>query len=334
MKNPLVDEKKVKTSFELELSILQQHETNKTVTIKDLTLQYFPFLSPSWNAWNIPEQKVNRAFNIIKVLYIFFLVPFHITCAANVVSNNPVYASYYLPYQTTGHGLEYMAGLLLISGWLSHTTTKPGTKFLDQMKKKLLRLLPSYYFGAMPLTLLCIIYEGCTGKLYTAGGPGGVAAQFVLDLLTMGSWNPALLFWTRNRPLWFMSNLLTYHYCSAGFLNWIRNTSPYYVSGFIIGCLILRLVTAVIILVCLVRIFPTTYSSYSRILHLCSLDQIYLPFIGAALAEFAKRVGSLTWSPSNIWRATDFVTVVTIALSLIVLSPPLYTDDFSNSLSG
>ena len=114
--NPLIDENKVKSTFEVEL---QQHDNTK-----DSTLRYFPFLSPSWSAWNIPEQKVNRAFNIIKVLYIFFLVPYHITCVADVVSNNPVYASYYLPYQTTGHGLEYMAGRLLISGWLSHTTTK------------------------------------------------------------------------------------------------------------------------------------------------------------------------------------------------------------------
>jgi hypothetical protein len=150
----------------------------------------------------------------------------------------------------------------------------------------------------------------------------------------MGSWNPALLFWTRNRPLWFISVLLTYHYCSTGFLNWIRAVSTRFIAVFIIACLVLRLITSVIVLVCLVRIFPTTYSSYPRIIHLWSIDQIYLPFIGAALAEYSKRIGSLSWSPNTIWRATDSVTVVAITLTLFVLSPPLYTDDFSNSLSG
>lgn len=158
--------------------------------------------------------------------------------------------------------------------------------------------------------------------------------QFILDLPTMGSWNPALLFWTRNRPLWFISTLLTYHYCSTGYLNWIRSTSTRFIAVFIIACLVLRLVTSLVVLVCLVRIFPTTYTSYPRIIHLWSIDQIYLPFIGAALAEYSKRIGSLSWSPNNIWRATDLVTVVAISLSLFVLSPPLYTDDFSNSLGG
>ena len=151
------------TDSSIELHNLQKNgneeETiNNTPKLVKWCLMSFPFLSLSWSAWYIPEQKVNRSFNLIKVLYIFLLIPYHITCVADVVKNNPTYASYYLPYKTTGHGLEYMAGLLFISGWLSHATTKPGAKFIDQMKKKLLRLLPAYYFGAIPLTLLCIIY--------------------------------------------------------------------------------------------------------------------------------------------------------------------------------
>jgi hypothetical protein len=83
---------------------------------------------------------------------------------------------------------------------------------MELIRKKLLRLLPSYLFGALPLTLMCIIYEAATNPngIQSLGGGAGVAIQFVLECFTIGSWNPALLFWTRNRPLWFISELLIY----------------------------------------------------------------------------------------------------------------------------
>jgi len=221
---------------------------------EQLINSYAPFIKPSWSGWNIPDQKVIRAFNIIKVIYIFMLIPYHITVVANVVTNNRSYPSYDLPYPTTDHGLEYMAGLLFISGWLSHATTKPGTTFIEQMKKKLLRLLPTYYIGAIPLTLFCILYEAAVGKLNGPSGNTGIAVEFVLELFTFGSWNPALLFWTRNRPLWFISVLLTYHYCSTYYLTWVRGSSFNTVASTLLLFVVTRFAVACIILVCIVQV--------------------------------------------------------------------------------
>jgi len=332
--------KGVKTSITEMVKSNLESKQSKDITPKSVStlLRFLPFLSPSWNGWDYPSTKVIRAFNIIKVLYIFFLIPYHITVATSppVVINNPAYASYYLPYNVSDHGLEYMAGLLFISGWLSHATTKPGTTFIDLVKKKLLRLLPSYYIGAIPMTLLCIVYESLTGNLdNTLGGTTGVGIQFFLELLTLGSWNPALDFWTRNRPLWFISTLLTYHYCSPFYLPWIRS----FKSANMLLLLILFYISARILIAygtlsIFVLLYPTSYQIYGRIIHVWSGTQLFLPFIGSTLGEFASRIGKLKWSRNNIWRATDLCTLACISLSFFVLCPPVFTEEFAESLTG
>ena len=42
--------------------------------------------------------------------------------------------------------------------------------------------------------------------------------QLLLEFLTIGGWNPAVLSWSQNPPLWFASTVLTWHYVSPAFL--------------------------------------------------------------------------------------------------------------------
>lgn len=289
----------------------------------------FAWMSPSWKGWDIPPAKVIRSFNIIKAMFIFLLVPYHITVVARLVPGVPSYASYYLPYPTTYHGLEFMMGLLFISGWLSHATTKPGITFSELMKKKLLRLLPAYYIGGIVFTWVCIVWEASTGNLHGPSGGLGVGIQFALELLTLGSWNPALLFWTRNRPLWFISTLLCYYYFLPIFLPWVRGLkSTKIVFCVLMSMVIVRMLLGLLIYYSLTLIFPHTYEHYPRIAHLWSVTQIFQPFIGCTLCEFSNRIGRLKWHRNTIWRVTDFVTIFTVCMAMFVMAPPLWGAQF------
>ena len=290
---------------------------------------WFAWVSPSWKGWDIPPAKVIRSFNIIKAMFIFLLVPYHITVVARLVPSVPSYASFYLPYPTTYHGLEFMMGLLFISGWLSHATTKPGITFSELMKKKLLRLLPAYYIGGIVFTWVCIVWEASTGNLHGPSGGLGVGIQFALELLTLGSWNPALLFWTRNRPLWFISTLLCYYYFLPIYLPWVRGLkSTKIVFSVMIGMVVVRMLLGLTIYYTLTFIFPHTYEHYPRIAHLWSVTQIFQPFIGCTLCEFSNRIGRLKWHRNTIWRVTDFVTIFTVCMAMFVMSPPLWGSQF------
>jgi hypothetical protein len=48
------------------------------------------------------------------------------------------------------------------------------------------------------------------------------------------------------------------------------------------------------------------------------------------LAEFSGRVGKLSWSSEWIWRATDAVTLITIAMCIFVISPPAWNAQYDN----
>lgn len=102
----------------------------------------------------------------------------------------------------------------MISGWLSNATFKDTMSAKEHVKKKLIRLMPAYVI-ALLVTLICI--------LLTARNNIGVWIQFVLELLVIGGWNPFLIWYSVNLPLWFISMLLTYHCLSPKYLKWLRN---------------------------------------------------------------------------------------------------------------
>lgn len=275
-------------------------------------------LSPTWIGWQIEPSETIKSFQTIKVIYIFLLIPYQITISSGYIKNHPSYASYDLKYEhyhghSTDHGLEYMMGLLLIAGYLSYTTTKPDFSSVEFMKKKLLRLLPSYYFGAIPLTLLCIIMEGINYNASDDVSITCIIGQFILECLTLGSWNPLQLIYTRNRPLWFISVLMMFHYTSPYYFPWLKHQNTSNLIILILCGIFTRLVVIVLTLVAILIIYPKTYYKYSRVPHIWAVAQILVPYIGALLGEFTTRIGKLTWNKTSIWRATDLITFLTFS---------------------
>ncbi len=60
----------------------------------------------------IPSTKI-RSFDVIKAIYVFLLLPIHLTNLTNWVSGNDAYISSMLPYKTTDHGQEYIMVIYL-----------------------------------------------------------------------------------------------------------------------------------------------------------------------------------------------------------------------------
>lgn len=58
-----------------------------------------------------------RSFDVIKSLYVFLLLPIHLTNLMSWVRKNDTYASTYLPYKTTDHGQEYIMVRFLVLVW-------------------------------------------------------------------------------------------------------------------------------------------------------------------------------------------------------------------------
>lgn len=149
------------------------------------------------NTIKATKRRIIIGYNIIKGVYIFLLVPFHISSVMEPSSS--IYLSDYLPFDTVNHGVEYMMGLLLISGWLSNMTFPEGQTRKYYVDKKLRRLLPAYILAMIPtlLSIICLHRDEWT-----------FWAQFALDMCTVGGWNPMLIWWSANRPLWFVFNAL------------------------------------------------------------------------------------------------------------------------------
>jgi hypothetical protein len=64
------------------------------------------------------QKKMNskiRSFDVIKSLYVFLLLPIHLTNLMSWVKKNDAYASTYLPYEVTDHGQEYIMVQSLIA---------------------------------------------------------------------------------------------------------------------------------------------------------------------------------------------------------------------------
>ena len=129
------------------------------------------------------------------------------------------FVPFFLVYVTKPNAIGLIRfGILLISGWLSNATFKDTMGAKEHIKRKMIRLLPPYII-ALLVTLICIVL--------TQRNNIGVWIQFALELLTIGGWNPLMIWYSVNLPLWFISMLLTYHCLSPIYLKWLRheNTS-------------------------------------------------------------------------------------------------------------
>ncbi|CAE7528026.1 PFP-BETA1 [Symbiodinium pilosum] len=245
-----------------------------------------------------PEgSKAVVSFDRVKAFYILGLVGFHQSLLN--APNHRVQVSHYLPYPTIDHGVELMMGMMLISGWLSSATWKDAT-WADHMRKKVARLIPPYIvavcFTALPLVLA---YQSWHNLL-----------QYVLEILTVGGWNPFLTFWTANRPLWFLSTLLTYHYVSPFFLRWTRRQSVRHLLVVLAFLYLLRTVVACVVLLVLEQ-WTGDLQTYGRIIHLWSPTQIWVPFMGAILQQLTVRTTLPAWVRKwHIWVLTDFLILV------------------------
>jgi hypothetical protein len=132
-----------------------------------------------------------------------------------------------------------------------------SVRFSLQVRERLVRLLPAYLFGGLPVTLLALVvlsavnpasprpwlgggnpasgdegtrqHDPAGGCVWFVGAGDrfndlayGHAVQFLLDCTTLGALNPALQWWSVNTALWFVSTLLMYHYISPPFIAWLR----------------------------------------------------------------------------------------------------------------
>ncbi|CAE7674105.1 PFP-BETA1, partial [Symbiodinium necroappetens] len=234
------------------------------------------------------------SFDRTKALYIFILVGFHQIFLK--ASSRSIQLSEHLPYETVDHGVEMMMGMSLISGYLSSATWK-DVSWSEHMRKKVARLIPPY-IAALAVTGLS---AAMTCRTTTC------AAQLALDCLTLGGWNPMLIWWTSNRPLWFISTLLTYHYVSPFFLAWIRRRSLRQLWASLIGMYVFRLSLACAVLTTLSQIAADGQASkeWFRIIHVWSPTQIWIPFMGAILEQLVSRLVIPAWIQRwHVWLAS------------------------------
>ena len=194
--------------------------------------------------------------------------------------------------------------MMLISGWLSSATWKDAS-WGDHMRKKVARLIPPYivavFFTALPLALQCTSWR--------------CVVQYGLEILTIGGWNPLLSWWTMNRPLWFLSTLLTYHYVSPFFLRWMRRRSVRQLLVLLASLYVLRTAIACLVLLAL-EAWTGDLQAYGRIIHLWSPTQIWVPFMGALLEQITTRTTLPAWLRKwQVWLLSDFLIIVLLGCS-------------------
>jgi len=245
-------------------------------------------------------------FDCVKAIYIFFLVAFHQKLLVAPV--NSIYVSDHFPYETIDHGVEPMMALLLISGWLSSQTWR-DVQWSVHMRKKVLRLLPPYFIGW--------IFTSIPVVATVRSWPGVV--QYLLEGFALGGWSPALQWTSCNRPLWFVSCLLCYHYVSPSFLRWIRKLSRRQLVALWLALYALRLIIAAVVLISLQRVYGREAAAYSRVLHLWAPCQVWVPSMGAIL----ERLTSVIEIPECVTRsrlrfASDSLTIVGICLITMI----------------
>eukprot|EP00439_Symbiodinium_sp_Y106_P013826 s1427_g1.t6 len=265
------------------------------------------------------------SFDLVKAFYILGLVGYHQHLLN--APNHRVQVAHYLAYQNVDHGVELMMGMMLISGWLSSATWKDAS-WANHMQKKVARLIPPYIvavgFTALPLALEC--------------GSWDCLLQYGLEILTIGGWNPMLSSWTMNRPLWFLSTLLAYHYVSPFFLRWTRRHSVRRLAITLVALYALRTGIACLVLMLLDR-WTGDLEAYARIIHLWSPMQIWVPFMGAILEQITMRTMLPAWVRKwHIWFLTDVLMLVLIGCTNFLPSTGLPFVDallaYNNLVSG
>jgi len=248
-----------------------------------------------------------QTFDRVKAIYIFSLVGFHQQMLA--ARAHSVYMSDHLPYETMDHGVEIMMGLFLISGWLSSMTWKQ-LSWKDHMRKKVGRLMPPYIVATV-LTIIPVILNDSDWS---------DVAQYILECLTLGGWNPTLMWTSSNRPLWFISTLLSYHYISPFFLPWIRRRSVKQLVAIWIVFLLVRLGIAAGTLFVLRHMY-TDVGPYTRVIHLWSPIQVWLPAMGAICQQLGDRVEIPSWLSRRVARVlTDTLIFVVFGLTTCIPS--------------
>eukprot|EP00442_Polarella_glacialis_P019671 CAMPEP_0115087440 /NCGR_PEP_ID=MMETSP0227-20121206/23288_1 /TAXON_ID=89957 /ORGANISM="Polarella glacialis, Strain CCMP 1383" /LENGTH=473 /DNA_ID=CAMNT_0002477301 /DNA_START=67 /DNA_END=1488 /DNA_ORIENTATION=- len=248
------------------------------------------------------------SFDRYKACYILSLIGFHQYLLSNPSHN--IQLSSFMPYPTVDHGVEMMMGMLLITGWLSSATWKEAS-WRDHMKKKVSRLIPPYIMAlvltALPLCLRC--------REWTC------FFQYGLECTTLAGFNPALMWWTNNRPLWFLSTILCYHYASPFFLRWIRRLSVKQLFFALVGLYVVRTGLAVATLLSLQAIYGDLETT-GRVIHCWTPLQVWVPAMGAILQQLSQKVFVPTCTTkAHVWIATDLMIVIVGALTFSIPAP-------------
>ena len=218
-----------------------------------------------------------------------------------------------IPYVKGEHGLEGVQALLLLTGWLSSLMWK-DVPWSEHMTRRVARLLPPY--------LVAVALTGAVVAITC--NYGACWAQLLLEAGTLGGWNPLILWLSQNRPLWFVSTVMTYHYLSPFYLRWLRHRSAPGLALLFLGLCALRSCTAVTALLA----FPTVVSP--QVIRVWAPVQVWLPLLGAVLHQLGERCAGDMPASMNIqalwlaagclvliWMAHDSTTLLGVVASLI-----------------
>ena len=96
--------------------------------------------------------------------------------------------------------------------------------------------------------------------------------QLCLEFLTLGGWNPAVLSWSQNPPLWVGSTVLTYHYAAPTFLRWTHQRS----SAQLVGAFIVLYAVRSAIALGILMVLPND-PVYQNIIHVWAPVQVSSP---------------------------------------------------------
>merc|ERR1719401_1959951 len=120
--------------------------------------------------------------------------------------------------------------------------------------------------------------------------------QYALEALTLGAWNPRLIWVSSNRPLWFMSVLLFFHYTAPYFLPLIKNVENVGVLSLLVLFIVLYLTRLGIAALTVLEMHdPGKFDGHRRLIHMWMPTQMFLPFMGSILQQFVARLDIPEW---------------------------------------
>ena len=251
-------------------------------------------VTPSQELAPQPVLTLERVKQIYDFLLFGLLLEFLIapSCAAYLSSSDK--------HAGDHHGFEYTQALLLVTGWVLSLTWK-NVSWWDHMTMVLTHLLP-FYSITMAITAIATALdrqqEACV-------------SQLLLETLTLGAWNPALLWSTYNRPLWLLSTMLSFLYVAPAYLRWIRRMNATQLAA-TFG--LLYAIRACIIVAMTVAILPE-HAANPRVLCVWAPSQVWIPAMGAVLHQLGRRcrMGMTCLDTRAIWLATGCVVATWLA---------------------